>query len=144
MPCQFLHSSDKLLRVCSPTFVCDPSSFIVVMPTDNTYGKLLTRVLAQNSTEEQVNVLYSMTLWCDDIWKCIKWLNLSFPSSLLPLFVRVYFARDAGSCDQSLTTRKRCNEDPSMWLWPLGPSLHSRTSQAQGCQTLTGGVRNKG
>lgn len=143
MPSKPFYSSDKLLRGHRPTFMRGPSSFIVVIPTDNTYGRLLTQVLAQNSTGAQMDAVYSMTLRCDEIWRCTKWLNLSFPSSLLPLFVRVYFARDSVSCGKPLTTRKRCNEDLSMCFLLLGPLLHSGTSQAQWCQTLTGRVRNK-
>lgn len=143
MPPQLLYSCNKLLRGSSPTFTHGPSSFIVVIPTDNTYGRVLTWVFPQNSSGQHMNVLYSMTLRCDRKWRSIKWLDPSFLSSLLHLFVRVYFARDSVFCDQPLNTRKRCNEDLSMWLLPLGPSLHSGTSQAKWCPTLTSEIRNK-
>lgn len=53
-------------------FMRGSSSFIVVIPTDNTYGRVLTWVLAQNSTGAQMDVVYSMTLRCDETWRCMK------------------------------------------------------------------------
>lgn len=142
MPPQFLHSGKKLLNVCTHTFAYSPSSSIVVITTDNVSVLYCWHRYLHNTGEEHTNILYGMILRCNEIWLCIKIINLSFLSSFLPLFVRVCTARDLGSPDQPVIPRNWCIEDLFMWFLTLSTFLNSEMSQAWRCQTLTGGVRN--
>lgn len=58
---------------------------------------------------------YTAWLRYDGIWTCVKWLKLSLSSSLMPLFVKVYFEKNSVSCDQPLKPAKE-----TMKTFPCG------------------------
>lgn len=142
IPPKLLHSGEKLLNVCTHTFAYSPGSSIVAITTDHVSVLYCWHRYLHNTAEEHTNILYGTILRCDEIWPCVKIINLSFLSFLLPLSVRVCTAGDSGFSDQPVITRNWCSEELSMWLLTLSTLLNSGMPQAQRCQTLTGGVRN--